>query len=1008
MLGDGFVATSSACSSALLIRVKPQLRDCHRFPAYHGTGPIPGDLMDVPRQLGLTDMPSAVDKMYDEVMRLSSNAPIPEGFAELLGPPAPPPSSSARALAADTPGALSQVAPEGTVDAGSVTVTASVPEGGTAGLRLSNARTAASALAALRDDGAGGDSTAGDGIASASVSLGPGTWLGSIASGDQVAGAYVSVRDPVVTARGPLASVAVDSDGDGRVERYELRLPVDVARAGEYEARGELATAAGDARGLGTVTDPQRLETGARDVVVDVPAERVASAGDGSVAVARLELTGDDGAEVLTLADAGELTVDPASLATRSLWIGPSAAHANAADVELRVAVTGPVEAVEVSEDGYEAWQAVELTRHSPASATGTIRLAGLDEGFHRIVARAKRDGAITDEWEATTVNVDRTAPTITTFDAGTSEWSNERSRTLQRAVAGASQDVVWETAVGPGDVVRSQGPAEPVDLPEGEYEVRTRAIDPAGNASEWVSRTVRIDTTPPDTELAPERPAAITSQTSATLSFSSTDAAFYECRLDEQEWSYCWSYAWYSWLLDGRHTFSARAVDAAGNRDPSPASWSWTVDTAAPEVRLDSGPPDPTNEQAPAIAFSTPESGVTFTCRVDAGVWAPCASPHELAGLADGRRDVAVRAVDGAGNVGEASRSFTVDRTPPESRIAYAWPWEEVTTARQATFQFGPAEEGISFECALDDAPLAPCSSWVELESLALGAHRMRVRARDAAGNVDPTEEVRSWRVVEERDGDEAAPPESQPPPPQSQPPPQTDEDGDAVPDALDRCPGHVGVATSWGCPAVPPSDADGDSVPDFADACPSVRGAQPVGCPVAQTGPDPGSWATPTSAADALAGDPLANVICGLGGNDTISGRAGDDTLFGDACNDKAKTIFGAAAGTDGDDRLSGDDGDDALYGAGGRDILKGGRGRDRLFGGAGGDTLDGDAGNDKLVGGRDPNTVRGGPGDDSVDARNGRKDRIDCGPGKKDSAKVDKTDRVKGCEKVRRSRR
>lgn len=56
-------------------------------------------------------------------------------------------------------------------------------------------------------------------------------------------------------------------------------------------------------------------------------------------------------------------------------------------------------------------------------------------------------------------------------------------------------------------------------------------------------------------------------------------------------------------------------------------------------------------------------------------------------------------------------------------------------------------------------------------------------------------------------------------------------DSDGDNIPDYIDQCPGHKGVAKYNGCP-VP--DSDGDGVNDDADKCPQVEG--PVsnnGCP-------------------------------------------------------------------------------------------------------------------------------------------------------------------------------
>jgi hypothetical protein len=45
-----------------------------------------------------------------------------------------------------------------------------------------------------------------------------------------------------------------------------------------------------------------------------------------------------------------------------------------------------------------------------------------------------------------------------------------------------------------------------------------------------------------------------------------------------------------------------------------------------------------------------------------------------------------------------------------------------------------------------------------------------------------------------------------------------------------------------------------------------------------------------------------------------------------------------------------------------------------------------------------------VFGGAGNDTIQAKDGARDTIDCGPGK-DSVAADKTDVVKRCESVRR---
>jgi Ca2+-binding RTX toxin-like protein len=186
---------------------------------------------------------------------------------------------------------------------------------------------------------------------------------------------------------------------------------------------------------------------------------------------------------------------------------------------------------------------------------------------------------------------------------------------------------------------------------------------------------------------------------------------------------------------------------------------------------------------------------------------------------------------------------------------------------------------------------------------------------------------------------------------------------------------------------------DSDGDGIPDSSDACPIQSDAAAPrnprnGCPIN----------LPSGAKDILTGTAGPNVICGLGGNDTLNGLGGNDTLFGDACGAKSKAGVAAAA-TGGNDVLNGDNGNDKLYGADGNDTLNGGNGNDKLYGGRG---------NDKLVGGPGVNTYSGGPGNDTVNARNGKKETVDCGPGKKDVATVDKRDKTKGCEKVKRARK
>jgi Ca2+-binding RTX toxin-like protein len=97
----------------------------------------------------------------------------------------------------------------------------------------------------------------------------------------------------------------------------------------------------------------------------------------------------------------------------------------------------------------------------------------------------------------------------------------------------------------------------------------------------------------------------------------------------------------------------------------------------------------------------------------------------------------------------------------------------------------------------------------------------------------------------------------------------------------------------------------------------------------------------------------------------------------------------------GTERNDVLRGTSRNDQLYGLGGADLLSG------L---AGDDLLDGGRGNDRLFGGPGRDRLFGGPGNDTINSVDGQRDSVNCGAGR-DTAVVDRLDRVAGCERVQR---
>jgi parallel beta-helix repeat protein len=90
-------------------------------------------------------------------------------------------------------------------------------------------------------------------------------------------------------------------------------------------------------------------------------------------------------------------------------------------------------------------------------------------------------------------------------------------------------------------------------------------------------------DTTPPETTIE-SGPPSQTRSTSALFTFSSSEpASAFECALNGSGFAPCDPPHGYGELGQRPHTFSVRAVDAAGNADPTPATATWTVNADAP-----------------------------------------------------------------------------------------------------------------------------------------------------------------------------------------------------------------------------------------------------------------------------------------------------------------------------------------------------------------------------------------------------------------------------------------
>ena len=118
--------------------------------------------------------------------------------------------------------------------------------------------------------------------------------------------------------------------------------------------------------------------------------------------------------------------------------------------------------------------------------------------------------------------------------------------------------------------------------------------------------------------------------------------------------------------LQDGEYSVNVRARDAAGNVDPTPANFLWTIDTQAPDTSVATTTGAWSTSAAAIFTLTSSETGGTFQASLDGGAYATVVSPWSLTGLADGAHSVSVRAVDAVTNVDTTPASFRVDRSIP------------------------------------------------------------------------------------------------------------------------------------------------------------------------------------------------------------------------------------------------------------------------------------------------------------------------------------------------------
>ncbi|MFL5798872.1 MAG: sulfatase-like hydrolase/transferase [Actinomycetota bacterium] len=410
-------------------------------------------------------------------------------------------------------------------------------------------------------------------------------------------------------------------------------------------------------------------------------------------------------------------------------------------------------------DDPLGAWKYAELcalgadTVTCPTTERDLYDESGDPYELHNLAVATPADGSVQARLAQRLARLTATEAPVVTFTTAPAPFSSSRSATLAFDAVGGSR--YWCSLDGSARSPCGSAVDVPGPLAEG-WHTFTVVADgddvPGGVAGTSAAATAAwtVDTSPPDTTITGGARGP-TASTTARVSFaSSEEPATFRCSLDGAAFAPCVSPVSLAGLSEAAHTFRVRAVDAAGNVDPTPASRTWAVDVTPPDTTIDSGPSGTTSDTTATFAFSASEPAA-FQCSLDHVPFTACSSPTTHSNVTAADHTFAVRAIDAAGNVdpSAAAASWTVDPIPqttiragPEDRSA--------TGSSSATFDFESTVPGSTFRCSLEGVSFQACQSGGDgaaFSGLADGAHTFAVFAVNGSYS-DPTPAARSWTV--------------------------------------------------------------------------------------------------------------------------------------------------------------------------------------------------------------------------------------------------------------------
>jgi hypothetical protein len=210
------------------------------------------------------------------------------------------------------------------------------------------------------------------------------------------------------------------------------------------------------------------------------------------------------------------------------------------------------------------------------ATCTSPKAYSGLTDGAHMFRVRERTRAGQVGDAATRSWTVDTVAPPAPQLVQKPADPSSAKDATF--AFSDGEANVTYLCQFDGGAYAACSTPVTFKKLVDGVHALSVKARDAAGNIGAATTYRWRIDTVAPPKPTLTQTPPSPSASASATFAFADSEAGVaFECALDGGAYATCASPKAYSGLRDGGHSFSVRALDAAGNRSAA-AGYSWRV----------------------------------------------------------------------------------------------------------------------------------------------------------------------------------------------------------------------------------------------------------------------------------------------------------------------------------------------------------------------------------------------------------------------------------------------